>query len=110
MEVTAGQPFYTLGADGVGVVGGFRSSYLAYGESGRPGSAVGAAVAGAPLALESNSGEEGSAAAASAVVLVAASGEAAVGGGDGESPSSFFLLLLLLGVGEDGGFSPSYAA
>lgn len=66
-----------------------------------------AAVGGAPLALESNSGDDDSAA-ASAVVLVAASGEAAEGGGEGESPSSFFLLLLLLGVGEDGGFNPSY--
>lgn len=91
------------------MVGGFRSSYLAYGESGRPGSPVAAAVGGAPLALESNSGDDDSAA-ASAVVLVAASGEAAEGGGEGESPSSFFLLLLLLGVGEDGGFNPSYAA
>lgn len=93
------------------MVGGFRSSYLAYGESGRPGSAVaGAAVGGTPLALESNSGDDDSAAASAVVVVVAASGEAAEGGGEGEPPSSFFLLLLLLGVGEDGGFNPSYAA
>jgi hypothetical protein len=57
------------------------------------------------LSLEPN--DVGGVSAASAVVLAAASGEAAEGGG-GEEESSFALPLLKLGVGEDGGFNPSY--
>jgi hypothetical protein len=56
------------------------------------------------LSLEPN---VGGVSAASAVVLAAASGEAAEGGGEGEA-SPFALPLLKLGVGEDGGFNPSY--
>jgi hypothetical protein len=57
------------------------------------------------LSLEPN--DVGGVAAASAAVLVAASGEASEGGGEGGA-SSLVLPLLKLGVGEDGGFSPSY--